>query len=352
MKPKVSVVMSVYNGTLYLRESLESILNQTFTDLEFIIIDDKSTDDTWEILSEYNNRDSRIKLYKNLENLGLTKSLNKGLQQAQGKYIARQDADDVSLPDRFELQTDFLEQHLEVGAIGTSAEVIDEQGKAIEQSSVPVDHESIQAYLLVNNCLHHSSMMARRSLVQALGGYKEELRYAQDYDLWWRFSQSARLANLPDNLVQVRRSRRNLTNTRRQEQLKCALDISLKAVKESLASQILDEDAYERFWWAYLQLLDKEAYQRFWYADRCKDALLQKRDIQSLTPFWQLLASHPGGPQIWGTRLRRLAGNLLRHRQTIEGIQLLAVVGGQLKMPIKLKTVVKELVKSYVPALG
>ncbi len=352
MKPKVSIVMSVYNGTLYLRESLESILNQTFTDFEFIIIDDKSTDNSWEILTEYNNRDPRIKLCRNTENLGLTKSLNKGLQQAQGEYIARQDADDVSLPDRFKLQTNFLDQHLEVGALGTSAEVIDEQGKTIEQSIVPVEHESIQAYLLVNNCLHHSSMMARRSLVEALRGYKQELRYAQDYDLWWRFSQSARLANLPDNLVQVRRSKKNLTNTRRQEQLKCALDISLKAVRESLAGQVLDEDAYRRFWWAYLRLLDKEAYQQFWYADRGKNALLQKQDIQSLKPFWQLVASHPGGTQIWGTRLRRLACNLLRHRQTIEGLQLLAVVGGQLKMPINLKTVVKELVKSYVPALG
>lgn len=352
MPPKVSVVMSVYNGTIYLQESLESILNQTFTDFEFIIIDDKSTDNTWEILTEYNRRDSRIKLFKNAENMGLTKSLNKGLKQALGDYIARQDADDVSLPDRFKLQTRFLDQHLEVGALGTTAEVIDEQSKVLEQSGVPLEHESIQAYLLVNNCLHHSSMMVRRSLVEALGGYKEELRYAQDYDLWWRFSQSARLENLPDTLVQVRRSGENLTKTRRQEQLMSALDISLKAVRESLEGQALDEDAYQRFWWAYLWLLDKDAYQQFWWAYQGKNAQLQKRDIQSLRPFWQLLVNHPSGSQVWGPRLRRLAYNLLRRGQTVEGLQLLAVVGRRLKMPIQLKTVVKELVKPYVPALG
>ena len=102
MPPKVSVVMSVHNGSHYLHEAVESILNQTFTDFEFITIDDFSTDSSWEILTKYADQDQRIKLFKNEENLGLTKSLNKGLKLAQGDYIARQDADDVSLPERFE----------------------------------------------------------------------------------------------------------------------------------------------------------------------------------------------------------------------------------------------------------
>lgn len=94
MTPLVSVVMSIYNGVPYLRESTESIQNQIFTDFEFIIIDDCSTDNTWEILTEYAQRDQRVRLFKNEENIGLTKSLNKGLKLAQGEYIARQDAND------------------------------------------------------------------------------------------------------------------------------------------------------------------------------------------------------------------------------------------------------------------
>lgn len=352
MPPKVSVVMSVYKGKPYLRECLESILNQTFTDFEFIIIDDGSTDSTWEILTEYDKRDHRVRIFKNVENIGLTKSLNKGLALAQGEYIARQDADDISLQERFKLQTRFLDHHLEVGAIGSVAEVIDEQGMSLGQSKVPIEHESLQACLLVNNCLYHSSMMARRSLVQALGGYREELRYAQDYDLWLRLSQLARIENLQDILVRVRHSAKNITTTKREEQLLCAFKISIQAVQESLKGQSLAKDAYQRFWWAILRLSDEDAYQRFWFAYHSRCGQLQWRDIQSLWPFWKLLANHPGGFQIWGSRLYRLAHNLLARGQTVEGLQLLSVVATQFKFPIQLGTIVKISIKPYVPPLG
>lgn len=354
MQPKISLVMSVYNGTPYLRTSVESILSQTFTDFELIIIDDGSTDSTWKILTEYADRDERVNLLKNEENIGLTKSLNKGLRLAKGEYIARQDADDVSFPDRFQLQTRFLDNYLEVGAIGTAAEVIDEQGMSLRRSYVLIEHESIQACLLVNNynCLYHSSMMVRRSLMRALGGYREELRYAQDYDLWLRLSQFTRVENLPDILICVRRSATNITKKHRQEQLLSAFAISLKAVRESLRGQLLDEDAYQRFWWADLRLSDEGAYQQFWLADHGQDAQLQSLDIQRLWPFWKLLANHSGGPQFWGPRLRCLGYSLLRHHQTVEGLQLLSVVTRQLKMPIQLGPVFKSFIKPYLPALG
>lgn len=353
MQPKVSVVMSVYNGTPYLHESVEGILNQTFKDFEFIIIDDGSTDNTWEILSECASRDQRIKLSKNEENIGLTKSLNKGLKLARGEYVARQDADDVSLPERFEFQTRFLDDRLEVGAIGTSAQVIDEQGIFLRQSNVLIEHESMQACLLVNNynCLYHSSMMVRRSLVQAVGGYREDLRYAQDYDLWLRLSGVTRIENLPDILICVRRSTTNITKKHRQEQLLTAYEISLKAVRESL-KEPLDEDAYQRFWWADLRLSDEDAYQRFWLKYHGQYAQLQMVDIQRLWPFWKLLANHSGGPKFWGPRLRRLGYKLLHCRQPVEGLQLLSVVARQFKMPIEVDCVFKGLVKPYVPTLG
>lgn len=349
MPPKVSVVMSVYNGKRYLREAVESILNQTFTDFEFLIVDDGSTDSTWVILTEYADGDQRVRLFKNEENIGLTKSLNKGLKLAKGEYIARHDADDVSLPNRFKLQTRFLDEHLEVGAIGSFAEVINEQGISLGQSQVPIEHESIQAYLLVNNCLYHSSLMARRSLVETLGGYNEELRYAQDYDLWWRLSKLARLANLPNKLILVRRSVKSLTKSYRQEQLVCAFKISLNIIRESLKGRPLDEEAYQQFWWAYLRLLDKDAYQQFWCKYHSQRTQLRWRDIQRLQPFWNFLATHASGPHIWGPRLRSLAYNLLHHQQTLEGLQLLWVVAHQLKIPIQWNSLVKGLIKPYIP---
>lgn len=353
MQPKISVVMSVYNGTPYLRESIESILNQTCKDFEFIIIDDGSSDNTWKIITEYANQNQQIKLFKNEENIGLTKSLNKGLKLARGEYIARQDADDVSLPDRFDLQTRFLDAHLEVGAIGSSAQVIDEQSMFVRQSNVLLEHESMQACLLVNNynCLYHSSMIVRRSLLQAVGGYREDLRYAQDYELWLRLSQVIRIENLPDVLVCVRRSNTNITKKHRQEQLQCAFEVSLKAVQESL-KEPLDKDAYQRFWWADLRLSDEDAYQRFWLAAHGQDAQLQSVDIQRLGTFWQLLANHSGGAKFWGPRLSNLAYKLLHCRQLVEGLQLLWVVVRQLKMPIQMDRIFRGMIKPYVPPLG
>lgn len=350
---KVSVLISVYNGEAHLQEAVESILGQTFSDFEFVIVDDGSTDSTWQILKAYAAQDARIVLIRNEKNIGLERSLNKGLALTQGEYIARQDADDVSLPHRLELQSHFLDIHPEVGALGTAVKIIDQQGASQDEDYLPVDHESIEALLLVNNFLHHSTLMTRRHLMQTLKGYDESMRHAEDYDIWWRLSRISRLATMPDILLcrRIDDSPR-ISKLYREKQLQNALKISLKAVKESLGnnSTSLDEEAYHRFWWAYLRLLDKEAYERFWYAYHGQNAQLQWQDIQSLWPFWQLLATHPGGHQIWGPRLLGLAHDLLRRRHTVEGLQLLGIVARQFKTPIQLLRVVKDLIKPYGPA--
>ncbi|HEY9660554.1 MAG TPA: glycosyltransferase, partial [Allocoleopsis sp.] len=129
--PQISVLMAVYNGSRYVAEAIESILNQTFTDFEFLIIEDGSTDNTVQILQDYANRDPRIKLIQNEQNIGLTKSLNKGLKLAQGKYIARQDADDVSLPHRFEQQIAVFAQNPAAVLVSCSLELIDATGKTV-----------------------------------------------------------------------------------------------------------------------------------------------------------------------------------------------------------------------------
>lgn len=209
--PKVSVIMSVYNGSRYLSQSLESILNQTFTDFEFIIVDDGSTDNTWEILTEYAARDSRIILIRNEKNIGLTKSLNKGLARAQGEYIARQDADDFSLPDRFEHQVRFLDTHSEVGVLGTAFYIIDEDGNVSGTVTPPQESALLHWLLLFCNPIPHPTVMARRKLICAVNGYNPEFVTAQDYDLWARLSDITRFAILPIPLVCYRRHTKSIT---------------------------------------------------------------------------------------------------------------------------------------------
>ena len=165
--PKVSVVMSVYNGERYLREAVESILNQTFIDFEFVIIDDGSTDDTLGILERYT--DPRIRLVKNGRNIGLTESLNRGIRLARGKYVARQDADDISLPERLSSQLLFLDKHRGIGLVGTSFDIIDSSGRLCEQVILPTDNETLQELLWVRNCFCHGSVMMRKEYLDALG---------------------------------------------------------------------------------------------------------------------------------------------------------------------------------------
>ena len=349
--PKVSVLMCVYNGKTYLREALDSIVGQTFKDFEFIIVDDGSTDNSWEILTEYSKQDSRIVLINNEENLGLEKSLNKGIAATKGEYIARQDADDISLPNRLQLQVDFLDAHPEVGALGSSVEFIDSQGSILQLLKVPTDHETIQARLLIRNCLLHSSMTMRSSLIQKLDGYNEDMLYAEDYDLWWRISLHSRLATLPEILLQYRWDNpSSVSKLKYLQQLKCAQEISFKAIQESLLSKAInfDRQAYERFWWAYLELLDPKAYQKYWLIDRTQQGLLKWQDIRKLKPLWDLLQDHPAGAKVWGSKFYELAILFLRSQRTLLGLHLLWITWRQLQMPISWRRVFKILIKPYI----
>ncbi len=234
MQPKVSVVMSVYNGEKYLREAVDSILGQTFRDFEFIIVDDGSTDNTWAILQSYD--DPRVILVRNEENIGLTKSLNKGLAIAQGEYIARMDADDVSLPERLEKQVAYLDEHPEVGLIGTSVEIIGKEGERLAVLRRPMDPPLITWSLLFDNCLVHSTVMYRRSLVEKLGGYNPG-RYAQDYDLWSRMSFRTQIAKLPEVLISWRRHPAGITAQKLARQEAFASQISARNIRRLLNSE-------------------------------------------------------------------------------------------------------------------
>lgn len=198
---KVSVVMSVYNGEKYLREAIDSVLNQTFKDFEFIIINDGSTDETQEILESYN--DSRIILIHQ-KNMGLTKSLNKGIALAKGEYIARQDADDISMPERLEKQIEFLKHHKSIILLGTAAQIIDEKGVHLYTTEYPCDYSSIRKAMKHNNYFIHGSVMFRRQYFFEVGGYRELFFTAQDCDLWLRFIERFEAANLATPLYKKR----------------------------------------------------------------------------------------------------------------------------------------------------
>lgn len=197
--PKISVIMSVYNGEKYLREAIDSILNQTFPDFEFLIVNDASTDSSLKIIQSYD--DKRIRLIENDKNIGLTKSLNKAIKQSQGEYIARQDADDISLLNRFEEQLRYLEQHPEVALLGTSVYQIDERGRTLGRIIVPAKPGRS---LFKENQFNHGSTIFKREAVDRLGGYNELLRYSQDYELWLRMAKYYEVSNLTQALYKLR----------------------------------------------------------------------------------------------------------------------------------------------------
>lgn len=227
----VSILMSVYNGERFVRQAVESLLAQTYRDFELLIVDDASTDGTHEILEELTEHDRRIRILTNSNNLGLTKSLNVALRQAQGDLIARMDADDIALPTRLEKQIAFLEGHPDIDVVGTAYEWIDEDGHAIGRPNVITDPNDIHRTLPRTNPLLHSSVVMRRPALDRASGYDESYRRAQDYDLWLRLSRTSRMANLPEILMQKRLLSGMISFQSERTQLRCAVRARLCALK-------------------------------------------------------------------------------------------------------------------------
>ncbi|HJV64636.1 MAG TPA: glycosyltransferase [Geomonas sp.] len=198
---KVTVLMPVYNGEQHLREAIDSILGQSFTDFEFLIIDDGSKDASAEIAASY--RDPRIRLLRNGQNSGLIFTLNRGLEAANGEFIARMDCDDVSLPERLARQVAFLESHPEVGVCGSWFRKFGAGPEKTLQWST--SSESIRCGLLFDSMLGHPTVMLRRKLVGDFGlCYDPAYKNAEDYELWVRAAQHCELANLGEVLLRYR----------------------------------------------------------------------------------------------------------------------------------------------------
>jgi glycosyltransferase involved in cell wall biosynthesis len=200
--PKISVVMSVYNGDGYIRPAIESILNQTFKDFEFIIIDDGSTDSTNDIISCYDDR--RIILIEQ-ENRGLSPSLNTGIRIASGEYIARMDADDISHIERFEKQIQFMDSNPEYVMVGTNAIVMDREGTVIHPLVHPTKDSEIRRMLLRGNAFVHGTVLFRRDVSMKAGLYDEDFfQLSEDLLFWRKVSEFGLLANLSECLYSYR----------------------------------------------------------------------------------------------------------------------------------------------------
>ena len=238
IKPKVSVLMSVYNGEKFIEKALQSIYNQTYQDFEVIIVDDGSTDRTPDIL--FNMKDSRTFIYRNPENKGLTKSLNIGLKLCRGEYIARMDADDISYPRRFEKQVRFLDENPDCAALGCWCNRIDYNDRIWgAYNGRPTEPEDIKRQLLIGNCIAHPTAILRRASLAKVAGYNEKYDCAQDHDLWLRLSEHCMLYNLPEYLVGLRSWPENISTKKKEQQDKC----SSLAIQEALQRRKIAEPA-------------------------------------------------------------------------------------------------------------
>lgn len=233
MRPKVSVVMAVYNGEGFLRQAVESVLNQTFSDFEFIIIDDASTDSSPAVLDSYN--DPRLVRLGNKNNQGLSSSLNKGLKAARGDYIARMDADDVALPERLERQVHYLEEHPSVGVLGSTCRLIDAHGASIGMKSRPLDDIAIRWAALLRNPFLHPSVMIRHDVVRHHDvRYDEQYRSAQDYELFTRMLEQTQGANLDNPLMLLRVHGSSVSTMQRAEQLQNHDTVAVRTIRATV----------------------------------------------------------------------------------------------------------------------
>ena len=221
-QPLVSVVMIVRNVDRFLAEAVESILAQTFTDFEFVILDFGSTDRSKAIASSYAARDNRIRLHE-VPNCGLAEARNAACFLAEGQYIAIQDADDMSVPDRLLRQVEFMEKHQDFGLLGGAAEWVDSQAKSLWTLTFPTEDCEIRSALSTRCPFSQTAVLLRREAFLAVGGYRAAFAPSEDYDLWLRISEHFRCANLKEVVVKYRIHPQQASVARRKVQTLCAV---------------------------------------------------------------------------------------------------------------------------------
>jgi hypothetical protein len=225
----VSVVMSVHNGARFLEQAVHSIRTQTFSDFEYLIVDDGSTDASPEILARHAASDRRIRILTQ-ENKGLIESLNRAFAEAAGTCIARMDADDVARPNRLELQMAFLSANPGIALVGGAIEIIDSDGQPVSVTRLPTEPEQIRMHMRKHgNALAHPTVLFRREALCRTGGFRKAYRHAEDYDLWLRMLETCDFANLPDVLLGYRRHEASISRLHAVQQILSAMGARVTA---------------------------------------------------------------------------------------------------------------------------
>jgi glycosyltransferase involved in cell wall biosynthesis len=281
--PQISVVMPVWNGERYLREAVDSILAQTFADFEFIVVDDGSTDATTEILASYH--DPRLRSFR-LDHAGIVVALNSGIAQARGGWIARQDADDVSKPDRLEKQRAALNRNPGAVLCYTGARFFGE-GSPPKRLHFPRTR-SLLALELCSQCpITHSTVLFRKQSFLEAGGYRPEERHAEDFSLWGRMLELGDFAGLPENLLDYRCHVQSVTKQNYETQMALAVKISIGHCRRFMRLPIAEAQRAQ----AILRTLPRE--RRWsdwgWFLTRCAPRLRWKSAETCASLSWQTL---------------------------------------------------------------
>ena len=259
--PLVSVFTPNYNKAKFLRETIESVLQQTYANFEYIIIDDCSTDDSWNIINTYAAKDDRIKVYRNEENMKIVKTRNKGfnLSSENAKYFAILDSDDVSAPERLETQVTFLEDNPQYGLVGSNTIIINEESKEIGFRNYALSDLDIRKVITRINPIAQSSVLIRKQVIQEVGLYDEKWNVCQDYDYWLRIGIGWKIKNFNTPLIKYRLSSNQVKITNLKDTIKNTYLIQKKAIKEYKYKDSL----YNKFYRLMLRL--SFAYPKFAY---------------------------------------------------------------------------------------
>ncbi len=208
--PAISVIMPAYNAEKYIASAIDSILLQTFKDFELIIVDDSSTDKTWDIVKKY-IKGKRIIASRNNKNLKLSKTLNAAIEKSRGKYLARMDADDWSYPNRLDKQYKFMEKYKNVGIVGGQMEIVKEDGTSMGKRRYAKDDKSLRKNIFWFSPFSHPLIMIRKSILDRVGMYNPQFNPAEDYELYFRIGKISKFANLPETLLKYRVIAKSMT---------------------------------------------------------------------------------------------------------------------------------------------
>jgi glycosyltransferase involved in cell wall biosynthesis len=307
--PLVSVVMSAYNAEKWILQSIHSILRQTYTNFEFLIINDGSSDHTLDLIKTEAEKDSRIRIFDNHKNIGIAEAANIGLNHARGEFIARMDADDISFPCRFEKLVHVLLSENNVICVGGYAEQINENGEHIGIMKPLLNSTEINTSLLFDSCFINSTVIFRKSSFLQTGMYRKEYSGVEDYDYWQRLAHFGQLKNIPFLLGKYRWHKSNISNSKNTLMAKLTCQLSYHRIVDELHNSI-DFDSYKSFW-------------LYW---KRNIGPIRISDIKKLMPLWDFAASLPMGTEILGREWLSLSLRMIRQKHIMAGLYFQLII--------------------------